>query len=205
MTVNHIIEQLYNSKEVDDCIRKMVRQDHRQDFKQELFLKIYEIPAQRLLMLDERKELKFYVVRCLINLVKNNSSVYNKNYVKPERDNVTMWSDHKTRKEDNDDYSAAFKNEAMLLDLKNPDELAERIESEERECRAINEINNNFDDAFNTPYYRTLVHLISEHGSMREVSRQTGIPIASISEAVKKARNHLKNKIYNGEPVKGIY
>lgn len=201
MTVNHIIEQLYNSKEVDDCIRKMVRQDHQQDFKQELFLKIFEIPQQRIISLYESNGLKFYIVRSLINLVKNASSVYNKNYVRPERDRVVLY-------EKSEEYTVDVycKNEALFTDHHDPDEFEQRLESEERETMAVHEINNNFDDAFNTPYYRLLVHLIEKHGTMREVSRQTGIPIASISEAVKKTRNYLKNKIYNdAETIKGVY
>lgn len=203
MMINEIIEHLYNSVEVDDCIRRMVRPDHQQDFKQELFLKIYEIPEERLIGLYERKELKFYVVRSLINLVKNSSSVYNKNYVIPERAKVEPMKIDVS--ESNDEYKIGLANgESRMIDIDDPDDLIKRIEFEEKEIMLIDEINNKLDDEFGTHYYRNLVHLITEHGSMREVSRRTGIPIASISEAVKKVRNHL-NRVYNGKPIKGIY
>ena len=199
MTINAIIEQLYNSKEVDDCIKKMVRKDHQDDFKQELFLKIYEIPEERLVMLYENNGLKFYIVRSLINLVKNGSSVYNKNYIRPERDRVGFSAESK-------DENETGKMKMVFIDNTDPDELVRREKSEQKEAELIHEINNCFDEEFGTYYYRMLVHMIAELGSMRAVSRQTGIPIASISEAIKKVRNHLKNKCYNDpEKIKGIY
>lgn len=89
---------------------------------------------------------------------------------------------------------------------------AERIERKKHEEKLLEalpelgEISSLIDDFLGSPFYRKLYELIKVHGSMREVSRQTGIPIASISEAVKKARNHLKNKIYNDpQTIKGIY
>lgn len=205
MTVNEIIESLYNSSEVDDCIRRMVREDHRKDFKQELFIKIYDIPAERLLALNERGEIKFYIVRSLINLVKNKSSVYNKNYLRPEYEKIVM--DQKTENRMADEQDGVFRSAlptASLSDIDDPEHLNQRAETEQKEMKMLEEINN-LDDRFGTHYYRTLVNLVSEAGSMREVSRRTGIPVASISEAVKKVRNHLK-KIYDDpETIKGIY
>lgn len=184
MTVNAIIEQLYLSTELDDCICKTVRQDHREDFKQELILKIYDIPGKRLRDLWSRNELKYYVVRTIINLVKNKHKSYHKQYLDPS---VTY---------DTDKVDQLNKCEEIEC-------FEERMAFEERELKTLFEIDV-MDERFNTPYYKLLVYLLKDKGSMRAVSRLTGIPVSSISEAVKKIRNHLQ-VIYNGEPVAGIY
>lgn len=200
MTINFIIEQLYNSKEVDDCIKKMVRQDHRQDFKQELFLKIYEIPQERMFALYQSNGLKFYIVRSLINLVKNNSSVYNKNYIRPERDRVEIYCDNDEEKKD-----------TQFIDEYDPEDIIKRAASEDMEQWLVSEIDRMDEELRTTdydemPYYKSLVYLIREQGGMRAASRLTGIPVASISEAVKKVRNYLNNKCYNDpQVIKGVY
>lgn len=180
MTVSAIIEQLYKSPDLDNCIRKMVRPDLWQDFKHELILTIYSnIPEQKLCDLHQRNELKFYVVRTIINLVKNKNQVYHRNYL------------------------------LKLTELKNTeqihlDELDKRKKLEDRELEIVGEIDR-LDDRFNTFYYRELVKLIAKHGSMRAAARATGIEVSSISRAIKKVREHL-NSIYNDpQTIEGIY
>ncbi len=52
----------YSSKEVDDCIYKLVRDDHRKDFKQELFLKLLEVPCDKVMVISSKGELRYYIV-----------------------------------------------------------------------------------------------------------------------------------------------
>lgn len=42
-------------------------------------------------------------------------------------------------------------------------------------------------------YYRLLIAAVSKHKSYREVSRQTGIPVMSICNSMKKIRKILQN------------
>lgn len=170
MAASVILEQLYSSNDLDDCIRKMVKQHHRQDFKQELFLILYEKPSQLIIDLHKNKGLTYYVVRIILNLVNQKRNIYHKKY----SDNTVIY--------DND------------IVYQVPDEsypLEERQSREDRELVLVDHINNQLDDQFKTPYYRMLVHLVNEHGSQRAVSRLTGIPVSSICEAVKRVRNHL--------------
>lgn len=45
------------------------------------------------------------------------------------------------------------------------------------------------------PYHRMLIELIMKHGSQREVSRQTGIPINTVNYSVKEVRSYIKSKV----------
>ena len=173
MTVNEIIEEIYISKDFDDCIRKTVIPEHQEDFKQELVLKIYDIPHPKLHELYYRNELKYYIVRIIINLVKNKNKSYHKTYLEK---GITYDSD-KVDKYNKQEEEENFE---------------ERQKYEDWEQDMIREIER-MDESLNTPYYKLLVYLIKEQGSMRAVSRLTGIPVSSISEAVKRVRNHLNN------------
>lgn len=203
MTVNAIIEQLYRLKELDDCIKKMVRDDLQADFKQELFINILTIPEEKLKGMHLRKELKFYTVRILLNLVRGKNSRFNKAYVQPDRSAMPLidGSDSKS-----DEAGRPMRIVERWDDVQEQDEFINRQHREDLEMRMVDEIDNGLDGEFNTPYYRHLVHLVDKWGSQREVARQTGIPVSTISEAIKKVRNHLTNKCYNDPAVlKGPY
>lgn len=184
MPVAEILTELYNSNDLDDCIRKMVKPHHQQDFKQELFLILHEKPSQLIIDLKKNKGLTYYVVRIILNLVNQKRNVYHKKY---------------------SDSTVIYDNDIVYQVQDESDPIEERKSKEERELVLVDHINNRLDDQFKTPYYRMLVHLVNQHGSQRAVSRLTGIPVSSISEAVKRVRNHL-NSIYN-EPkeIKGVY
>lgn len=183
MTVNEIIERLYISKDLDDCIRKLVRRDHWEDFKQEFILKMYEIPEERLLGLNERNELKFYVVRSLINLVKLKHGIYQKRYL---------------------DYNTVYDPDIMPMIQDETVEIDQRILDEAKEEQILNEVRYGLDNSFNSPFYRCILEAVDRCGSMREASRVTGIHVSVISRSIKKIREHL-NRCYNGEPDGGVY
>jgi hypothetical protein len=78
---NSVIAELYASKEVDECISKMVREDLRKDFKQELFLIICTQPEEKIIELHRKSELRYFVVRIIINLASQNRNVFHKKYL----------------------------------------------------------------------------------------------------------------------------
>lgn len=170
MTVHAIIERLYKSKDLDDCIRKTVREDHRNDFKHELFLLLYDKPQQLLIDLYNSSGLTYYVVRVILNLATQKRNIYHRNY---------------------NDSNITYDSEKLTGPCDELPDFTERIQKEEKEIRLINEINFNLDDGGRFPYYRELVKLVDQYGGIRAASRATGIPKSSIAEAVKKVRNHL--------------
>jgi hypothetical protein len=162
MTQCEIIEELYISRDLDICICKLIRIDHRQDFKHEFILNVYKIPAERLIALHKRNELKFYIVRSLINFAKS----FNQ-YIPNTVDNIPE------------------------LRQPEPIDMDARLEDERTEVRLLSYINNNLDSELNSPFYRCILEAYTKHGGMRKAARATGIHVSVISRSVKKIREHL--------------
>lgn len=183
MTVTEIIEQLYRSKELDDCIRKTVRPDLQSDFKHELILILYDKSPELIQRLHEARQLTFYVVRIILNLVNQSRNIYHQTYINP---------------------AVTYDNDKLKDKHEESECLEERLKKEEKELEVLNEFNN-LDSTFNTFYYRRLIQEVAKTGGVRAASRATGIPRSSISDSIKKVREHL-NKIYNDpEEIDGIY
>jgi hypothetical protein len=172
VTTSEIISDLYISRELDDCISKMVRAGDRGDFKQELFLIVATIEEGIIKRLHDDNKLKFYVVKIIMNLANQERNTYHKKY----RSTKVVYDTDK------------------VMSLPHPAESSEmemRQAREDKEMVLVHEVSN-LESKFKTHYYTRLCELIAEHGSMRAVSRLTGIPTMSISDAIKKVRNHLK-------------
>lgn len=182
MTRHDIMERLYNSADLDECIRKTVRPDHQKDFKHELFLLLYELPSERITGLDSRNELLPYVVTMLCNLARNKNKSYQKKY---NVDNKVLYVTEFEKADDDDDLSI-------------------REQKEIREQQLVEHIRTGLDDPDKFPYYREIVGAVDKYGGIRAASRATGIPKSSLADTIKKVRDKL-NSIYNGEPDAGIY
>ena len=183
MTVTQIIEQLYRSKDLDDCIRKTVRPDLQSDFKHELILILYDKSPELIQRLHEAKQLTFYVVRIILNLVNQSRNIYHKTYINP---------------------AITYDNDKLKDKYEESENFEERLKKEEKELKILKAFDN-LDSVFNTFYYRRLIQEVAKQGGVRKASRATGIPRSSISDSIKKVREHL-NKIYNdSENIEGIY
>lgn len=77
---NEILVQFWQSDEVNKAIGKMHPIELQDDLKSEVFLILSELPDEKLIGLYERKELKFYVVRIMLNLVQNSNNSFYKQY-----------------------------------------------------------------------------------------------------------------------------
>jgi len=183
VTVTQIIEQLYRSKDLDDCIRKTVRPDLQSDFKHELILILYDKSPELIQRLHEAKQLTFYVVRIILNLVNQSRNIYHKTYINP---------------------AITYDNDKLKDKYEESENFEERLKKEEKELKILKAFDN-LDSVFNTFYYRRLIQEVAKQGGVRKASRATGIPRSSISDSIKKVREHL-NKIYNdSENIEGIY
>lgn len=174
MTFEKIISDLYVSVELDRCIVKMVKAADREDFKQELFLILSTQSEELIQRLYQTGKLRFYVVRVIINLSRSKEHVYNKKY----NDRRVVYDTDKVSS-----YVHPAENGEIEI----------RIAREERELRLCHEVQNNLEAHFGTWYYKALIDLINKHGSMRAVSRLTGINPCSIYRSVKKVREHLQS------------
>jgi len=80
MVKNEILAQYWTSKEVNEAFDKMHPEELRYDLKAEVFLVLCEMEDEKLVGLYNRNELKFYIVRIMLNMIKSDRSTFYKNY-----------------------------------------------------------------------------------------------------------------------------
>ena len=80
MVKNKILTQYWTSKEVNDACEIMQPEELRYDLKAEVFLVLCEMNEEKLIGMFERNELKFYIVRIMLNMIKSDRSTFYKNY-----------------------------------------------------------------------------------------------------------------------------
>lgn len=165
MSKNEIIEQLFKSKEFNDCIAKMEPDHLRDDLKAEVILILLEKEERDLVAIHAKGELKFYTVRIIINLIRSKTSLFYRRYRQPL---------------------------AELTDRFLSDEMSsmeERIEREHMEERAMSEIDNLY------WYNSGILKLYMKHGNYRAIEEETGIPYSSAYKTIKKSFAEIKQKI----------
>lgn len=77
---NEILIEFWQSKEVNAAFKKMHPVELQEDLKSEVFLILAELPEIKLIDLYDKKQLRFYVVRIMLNLVQNNKTPFYKKY-----------------------------------------------------------------------------------------------------------------------------
>lgn len=89
MDRNGIISELWSSFDLNEALKKMKPVEIQEDLKSELFLIICEIEESKLIDLYDKKQLKFYIVRIMLNLVQSSKNKFFKNYRNFEEYNET--------------------------------------------------------------------------------------------------------------------
>jgi DNA-directed RNA polymerase specialized sigma24 family protein len=167
------ITAIYNLSEIDDCITKLVSKDLRDDFKQELFLILLSIPCEKINSMNG--EIKYYVVRIILNLVRQKRNIFHKKYL---------------------DKTVEYNTDKLNYQTSSPadvDVMSSRAEREAEEENHINRLARIDIELGNQsyPYHAEIVKLVARFGSLREVSRQTGIPHVTVHRTLKRVRNQL--------------
>ena len=80
MVKNKILAEYWTLKEVNDAFAKMQPEELQYDLKAEVFLVLCEMNEEKLIGLYERNELKFYIVRIMLNMIKSDRSNFYKSY-----------------------------------------------------------------------------------------------------------------------------
>lgn len=80
MDKNEILAEYWTLKEVNDAFAKMQPEELQYDLKAEVFLVLCEMNEDKLVGMFERNELKFYIVRIMLNMIKSDRSTFYKNY-----------------------------------------------------------------------------------------------------------------------------
>lgn len=178
MDIRDTLTELYNSKQLNECIQKFVKPDYRDDFKQELFLILLTKPQAELRDIINQGNIIYYTVRIIINLSRQSKNTFQTTYF--------------DKKIDYDTEKVLYSRSPADFDT-----IGERQERENKEDQLLSELegidhkigNKNF------PFYETLLRIVAEHGGIREASRRTGLPKSSIYDSVKKVRNHFKDRL----------
>jgi hypothetical protein len=100
MVKNKILAEYWTLKEVNDAFAKMHPEELQYDLKAEVFLVLCEMNEEKLIGMYERNELKFYIVRVMLNMIKSDRSNFYKSYR-----NYTEYVDNDTEAEVNFDKS----------------------------------------------------------------------------------------------------
>ena len=79
-TRNDILIEFWESQEVNHAISKMHPIELQEELKSELFLRIAEIPEDKLIDLYNKKQLRFYVVRIMLNLIRSTDHKFYKKF-----------------------------------------------------------------------------------------------------------------------------
>ena len=82
MNRNSIIIQLWDSTELKDAISKMQPEELQYDLKVEVFLVLLEMDDEKLFGLYERNEIRFYIVRTMLNMITSLENIIVENALK---------------------------------------------------------------------------------------------------------------------------
>lgn len=77
---SEIIAELWENEEVNTAFSKMHPIELQYDLKAEVFLVLCEMDEEKLIGMYERKEIRFYIVRCMLNMAKSDRSTFWKQY-----------------------------------------------------------------------------------------------------------------------------
>jgi hypothetical protein len=80
MDKNKIIEQYWLNDEVNEAFAKMQPEELQYDLKVEVFMVLLEMEELKLFGLYERGEIRFYIVRTMLNMIKSGRSGFWKKY-----------------------------------------------------------------------------------------------------------------------------
>jgi DNA-directed RNA polymerase specialized sigma subunit len=80
MDKNKIIEQYWLNDEVNQAFAKMQPEDLQYDLKVEVFVVLLEMDDEKLFGLYKRGEIRFYIVRTMLNMIKSDRSQFWKKY-----------------------------------------------------------------------------------------------------------------------------
>jgi hypothetical protein len=164
-TKNQIIEELYRSKEFNDCISRMEPDHLRDDLRAEVTLILLETDEQKLLAIHAGNALKFYTVRIIINLIQSKTSLFYKKY----RQQMAEITDR--------------------FIAEQADDFKERAAKEDIEDKALKEIDNLY------WYNSGIVKLYLKHGNYRAIEEDTGIPYSSAYKTIQKSFQEIKQKV----------
>lgn len=99
LSSQEIIEQLYKSADFTAALSRAEEAGLSDDLKQEVFLKLLELPEERIQAMYSNGQLRWYTARIMVNMVsgKNMSIPFSKTYLRPTAEILGDEIDYGTR------------------------------------------------------------------------------------------------------------
>lgn len=173
MTASQIITELYNSPDLDACIKSRRRPSHfpgydsdwHDELKAEAFRIVCEQPSELIERLYSEKRLVFFIARIILNLSYHQRNVLHKNYPK-----TVELSGQK--------YYEQLADEELSID-----EVTEALEAMKQKSSSHY-------------YYACILEEYAKLGSYRALAEQTQIAPMSLRAAVLRGRQIVKEMIH---------
>jgi DNA-directed RNA polymerase specialized sigma24 family protein len=171
MTRDDIIKELVNDKEYRRICNKIAGNTGLgDDLYSELMLSLIEFKHLEKVYRESEGKFFFYVIRCALNMFRNKRSKFNKTY----RAN----------------YAELDDNKEMMMEQ----EIKIDIEAVSAKVYAeIESIKQSYGNNF--PYQVGLLQLYLKYGTLRKLSRETGIPLSSCYNTLKEIRQKISNNV----------
>jgi hypothetical protein len=185
---SNILSELFQSKEMAELLQKMNPDHLRDDLKQELFLVLLETPDEKIIQLHERKELRWYTARIVMNMIASSSSPFHKKYRQFVQQFMDDW-------EPEENTQRTFGVNQHLIETEEPEQ------KEYQHTALINAVNNllgdlndqkNYDNILFTEYVKAgsagkLIKI------MKAATGGPAIPKRSILQTVKNVKERIKS------------
>jgi len=160
-----ILTEVYESKEVSKAINKVEPKCIRDDLRQEVFMVLCKMEEEKLIGLYERKELMYYIVRIIWNMVK--STTRDQPFFRMFRQNNSELSEVVDYSDDSD-----ISMEEALDKEQTYNQLEEAMQ--------------------NLHWYEKQVLEATNNMTIRKLSEDTGIPYSSLRKTIKSAKDKVR-------------
>lgn len=167
---NQAIAELYTDKLFTTMCRKYGKDDN-EELRSEVVTILLEMPEDKINHIIENKYLLPYALRVVRIQAVSKRDRFNKNFNYPMKSDIDI------------DSIELVDDSMDITEIEEAHKEAERVIAKIKDDSC-----NQFSDYF---YGSRLVLLKVEKGSIKEVSRSTGIPYRSMQDALKKYVNHL--------------
>ena len=170
MEATALLVEIYESKDVAACIKKLRPVHLQEDIKQHTFLTMFEKPKEEIIELNNRGKLKAYIVKILHNTATYHRTSFTK--CEGQERNIQIPTDFCQHAEYN----------LIKVDTDNED----HREAIEQVACATSKMH----------WYKVQVlKEYAELGTYKAVSDKTKIPLTSIYNTVKEARKEIKQRL----------
>lgn len=179
MNFDKIISDHYNNPEVVSFFKKIAG-DWWEELRQDVFLILCEYNKDKIIDMNSKKALKFFIVRITLNQYRSKNSKFYYQNIKNNNLGIALTNDDMVKSAD----AILFSNQIYDTQGESAYEIIER---------RIQNVENVIEDL--RYFEREVLKLYLELGTYKNVSLKTGIPIRTIANGVKNAIINVKSNI----------